>query len=339
MKALVIERPEGTQALVLAERPEPVLGPWELRVAVRCTALNRADLLQMRGGYPAPPGAPKDIPGLEYAGEVLEVGAEVTLFRPGDRVMGLVGGGAFAEQVVVHEREALPIPVALSFEQAAALPEAFLTAWDALVLQGGLRSGEWVLVHAAGSGVGTAAVQLVHALGARCVATARTPEKLEHTASVYGVSREALIVPERDPEDPAAPRFADRVREVTGGGAHLALELVGGAYLPETLSAMAPRGRVILVGLLAGATANVELRTVLTRRLRIQGTVLRSRPLEEKLALAQAAKRNLVPLFASGVLKPVLDAGGVVPFTLDAVKAACARLGANETFGKVVLRW
>ncbi len=338
MKALIIERPDGPEALRFGDRPEPQLGPWDLRIKVHVSALNRADLLQMRGGYPAPAGVPSDIPGLEYAGVVLECGPHVNLFKRGDPVMGLVGGGAFAEQVVVHEREALPIPPNLSFEEAAALPEAFLTAWDALVLQGGLRSGEWVLVHAAGSGVGTAAVQLVHALGGRCVATARSKGKLEQAAHAYGVSREALIVP--DLEAPGVPRFADRVRSVTGGGVHLALELVGGNYVPETLAAMAPRGRVILVGLLAGATANVDLRTVLTRRLSVTGTVLRSRPLEEKLALAQAARRSLVPLFESGALKPVLDTTcGVVPMRLDAVKQACARLGRNETFGKIVLRW
>ena len=327
MKAWGIEKPEGPKGLRLSEREAPALHPWEVRVLVRASALNRADLIQLRGGYPAPHGAPPDIPGLELAGEVLEVGAFVTLWKKGAKVMGIVGGGAFAEEVVTHERELLPLPTGWSFEDAAALPEAFLTAWDALVLQAGFRSGEWVLVHAAGSGVGTAAVQLVHALGGKVVGTARTEAKLERLARDFDLDHGLL------PGSP--PSFAKAVREVTGGGAQVALELVGGDYLPETCSAMALRGRVILIGLLAGAKAELDLRTVLTRRLCVTGTVLRSRPIEEKMALAQAATRHLIPLFEEGALRPVVDA--VVP--MADLPFACERLSTNDVFGKIVLRW
>lgn len=328
MKALVITGTGGPEVLSLQEVPNVQPGDWDVEVRVRATAINRADLIQLRGHYPAPVGVPSDIPGLEYAGEVISIGAHVRSFKPGDRVMGLVGGGAFAERLTVHEREVLRIPEGASFEDAAAIPEAFITAYDALVLQGELRSGELVLIHAAASGVGTAAIQLVHALGATAIGTARSRDKLQRLEGELGL-RHAVHV-----DDP--PRFADTVRKLAGDrGVDVALELVGGAYLPETLAAMAPRGRVMLVGLLAGAKAELDLRTVLTRRLRVTGTVLRSRALEEKIAVAQAANRHLIPLFEAKKLRPIID---------DVVPMADARRGfeavaSNKTFGKIVLRW
>jgi NADPH:quinone reductase len=328
MRAIAITAPGGPEVLAEVERPNPRPGPGEIRVRVRASALNRADLLQRRGSYPAPPGVMSDVPGLEYAGEVLATGPLVRRFQPGDRVMGLVGGGAWAEQLVVHEREALPIPENLDFSQAAALPEAYLTAFDALVLQGGLSLGESVLLHAVASGVGSAAAQLCRALGARAIGTGRNAEKLSR-ASEWGVERTVLC-------DGSPPRFADAVREATGGqGVDLVLELVGGDYLPETLRALAPRGRVLLVGLVAGRKVELDLRELLTRRVRLTGTVLRGRPLEEKLALAQAAERHLLPLFRSGALAPVIDA--VLP--MGEAREALARMARNETVGKLVLGW
>jgi putative PIG3 family NAD(P)H quinone oxidoreductase len=295
---------------------------------VHATALNRADLLQLKGHYAAPPDAPPDVPGLEYAGEVLAVGLRVRRFRVGDRVMGIVGGGAWAERLTVHEREALPVPEGLALADAAALPEAYLTAFDALVLQGGLLAGERVLIHAVASGVGSAAAQLCRALGASVVGTGRTAAKLAR-ASEWGVGHTVAV-------EGSPPRFLDAVREATGGrGVDLALDLVGGGWLPETLEAMAPRGRVLLVGLVAGGRAEVDLGLVLRKRLRLTGTVLRSRPPEEKMALAQAAERHLVPLFHTGALRPVIDA--VLPIT--AMREALERLARNETVGKLVLRW
>jgi NADPH:quinone reductase len=318
----------GPEVLSLEERPDPTPGPSELLVRVRATALNRADLLQIRGNYAPPPDVPPDIPGLEYAGEVLAVGPRVRRFQPGDRVMGLVGGGAWAEQLTVHEREALPIPEGMDFTDAAALPEVYLTAFDALVLQGGLRTGETVLVHAVASGVGSAAALLCRAMGVRVVGTGRNTTKLER-AREWGVERTVLV-------DGTPPRFAEAVRQATGGrGVDLALDLVGGDYVPETLEALAPQGRVMLVGLVAGSRTQVNLGILLMKRLRLTGTVLRSRPLEEKIALAQAAERHLLPLFRSGALKPVIDA--VVP--MKDIRDALARMASNETVGKVVLHW
>jgi len=318
----------GPEVLSLEERPELTPGPSELLVGVRATALNRADLLQVRGHYAAPADVPPDIPGLEYAGEVLAVGPRVRRFRPGDRVMGLVGGGAWAEQLTVHEREALPMPEGMDFTDAAALPEVYLTAFDALVLQGGMRTGETALVHAVASGVGSAAALLCRAMGVRVVGTGRNAAKLER-AKEWGVERTVLV-------DGTSPRFAEAVREATGGrGADVALDLVGGDYVPETLEALAPQGRAMLVGLVAGNKAQVNLGLILMKRLRITGTVLRSRPLEEKIALAQAAERHLLPLFRSGALKPVIDA--VVP--MKDLRDALTRMASNETVGKLILRW
>lgn len=318
----------GPEVLSLEERPDLTPGPSELLVRVRATALNRADLLQIKGHYAAPPDVPPDIPGLEYAGEVLAVGPRVRRFRPGDKVMGLVGGGAWAEQLTVHEREALPLPEGMDFTDAAALPEVYLTAFDALVLQGGMRPGETVLVHAVASGVGSAAALLCRAMGVRVVGTGRNAAKLEQ-AREWGVERTVLV-------EGTPPRFAEAVREATGGrGADLALDLVGGDYVPETLEALAPQGRVMLVGLVAGSRTQVNLGLILSKRLRLTGTVLRSRPLEEKIALAQAAERHLLPLFRSGALQPVIDA--VVP--MRQLHEGLTRLAGNETVGKIVLRW
>lgn len=318
----------GPEVLSLEERADLTPGPSELLIRVRATALNRADLLQLKGQYNPPPDVPADIPGLEYAGEVLAVGPRVRRFRPGDRVMGLVGGGAWAEQVTVHEREVLPMPEGMAFTAAAALPEAYLTAFDALVLQGELRMGETVLIHAVASGVGAAAALLCRAMGARVVGTGRNAAKLER-AREWGVEKTVLV-------EATPPRFAEAVREATGGrGADLALDLVGGDYVPETLEALAPRGRVILVGLVAGNRTQLNLGTILMKRLRITGTVLRSRPQEEKIALAQAAERHLLPLFRSGALTPVIDA--VAP--MQDIRDALARLASNDTVGKLVLEW
>jgi putative PIG3 family NAD(P)H quinone oxidoreductase len=292
---------------------------------VRATALNRADLLQTLGRYPAPPGAPEDIPGLEYAGEVQAVGARVRRFRPGDRVMGLVGGGAFAEGLCVSEHEALALPAGLTFADAAALPEAFLTAWDALMLQGGLQAGETVLIHAAGSGVGVAAVQLAVAAGARVIGTSRTPVKLSRLAS-FGMHAGVLTGPGRD--------AAEDVLAATGGrGVDLVLDLVGGSAVALSLRALAPRGRMLLVGLLDGASPAVDLGLVLRKRLTLQGTVMRSRSPAEKAALAARAERTLLPLFASGTLRPVVDA----VFPILRAQEAFARMAANDSFGKLVL--
>jgi len=326
MKAVRIVRPGSVDGVELADVAEPGCGPDELLVQVQATALNRADLLQVLGRYPPPPGVPQDIPGLEYAGTVLRAGERVQRFRSGERVMGLVGGGAFAERLVTHEREAMPVPEGLELAPAAAVPEAFLTAFDALVLQGEMRPHARVLVHAAASGVGTAALQLVQLFGAEAIGTARTEEKLERCRAVAPFH--PLLVP------PGAPRFAPRVLELTGGaGVDIVLDLVGGRYLAESLNCLASRGRMLMVGTLDGPRADLDLPRLLHRRARIIGTVLRTRPLEEKAALARSFEEQVLPAFAGGRIRAVVDA--VLP--LASAPVALARMAANASVGKLVL--
>lgn len=327
MRAMRSHELSGPRGLRLEEVPSPTCGPDEVKVRVIASALNRADLLQTKGLYPAPQGAPSDVPGLEYAGEVAAVGARVSRWKQGDRVMGLVGGGAWAEELVAHEREVVPAPSSLGWTDVAAIPEAFLTAWDALVVQAGAGMGSRVLIHAVASGVGTAAVQLCQVLGARVVGTGRSPDKLSRVRAVGPV--ETVLVKKE------TITFAREVVAAFGGrGADVALDLVGGEWLPETISTMAPGGRLMLIGLVAGATAQVPLGPVLAKRLTIRGTVMRSRPLEEKI-LAARQLEGLVPLFDQSRLKPVVDR---VVTMADAAEAL-ERLGANDSFGKIVLRW
>ena len=328
MRAVRIEQPGSAAGLRLVEVEEPVPGPGELGVDVHATALNRADWLQTLGKYPPPPGTPADLPGMEYAGTVRETGPRTSRFRPGDRVMGLVPGAAFAERLVTHARAAVPVPEPVSLTDAAAIPEAFFTAFDALVLQGRLGAGERVLVHAVASGVGTAAAQIVQASGATLLGTGRNPAKLEQVARLVPLTSIAVA---RD-----APRFAERVMELTGGaGVDLVLDLAGGRYTAESLACLAPRGRMLLVGTVDGPKSELDLRLALGKRAQITGTVLRARPLEEKMALARAVERHVLPLFARGVYRPVVDR--VLP--MERVSDAFELLAADRNVGKIVLSW
>jgi NADPH2:quinone reductase len=325
MRAIVIREPGGPEVLELRDVPTPEPSRGEVRVRVRATAVNRADLLQRAGHYPAPPGSPADIPGLEIAGEVDRVGDAVTELAVGDRVFGIVGGGGYAEQVVVPARTVARMPAATSFTDAGAFPEAFLTAWDAMVDQARLTAGERVLVHAVGSGVGTAAVQIARAVGARSIGTARSADKIER-ARALGLD-EGVVVGE-------AGTFARDVMQRTGGaGVDVVLELVGGAYVAEDLACLAQRGRIVIVGLMAGASAPVDLGMLLRKRAEMRGTVLRARPLEEKILAARSLARHLVPLLERGALRPVVDR--VLPLAQAA--EAHRLMQANATFGKVVL--
>ncbi|TNF35285.1 MAG: NAD(P)H-quinone oxidoreductase [Deltaproteobacteria bacterium] len=326
MRAVVITRPGGPEVLELREVADPTPTKGELLVRVAASALNRADLLQRRGMYPAPPGSPKDIPGLELAGTVVACGEGVTRFAPGDEVMAVVGGGACAELAVVHEREAIRRPLGMPASVAAAIPEAFMTAFDAIVLQGGLASGQWLAVDAVASGVGTAAIQIARAIGARSVGSTRTEAKLERALSlgldvgVHGVTAD----------------LAKKAREVTGGaGVAVGLSLVGGPALSDMIAALRPRGTAILVGLMAGAKAELNLVTVLQKRLHVVGTVLRSRPAEEKMAVARAFEDRIQPLFEgeAPLLRPVVDQ----VFPMEAVAEAHIALEKNSAFGKIVL--
>jgi putative PIG3 family NAD(P)H quinone oxidoreductase len=321
MRAVVISRFGGPEVLQVEDRPSVEAGRGEVRVRVRAAAVNRPDLLQRQGKYPAPADCPADVPGLEFAGEVEAVGPLVSELAVGDRVFGLTGGGAYAEEIVVPARTVVRIPAGLSFTEAAAVPEAFITAWDAAVTQAGLRAGETVLIHAAGSGVGTAAVQIARAIGARSIGTVRSPAKLER-ARALGLDI-ALAV--------SAPTFAAEVN--AAGGADVILELVGGPYLPEDLQCVKLRGRILLIGTMGGARTELDLGLLLRRRVSLTGTLLRPRPLEEKIAAVQSFARHVVPLLERGVLRPVVDR--VLPLT--AAAQAHEYVASNQGFGKVVL--
>lgn len=326
MRAVVVARPGGPEVLQLAERPLPEPGPGEIRVRVHASALNRADLLQRRGLYPAPPGAPQDVPGLEYAGEVDAVGEGAGLWAVGNRVMGIVGGGGYAEYVTVHEREAMRIPQGLSYEEGAAIPEAFLTAYDALFTRLELLMGERVLIHAVGSGVGTAALQLARAAGAVTIGTSRSPEKLRR-AGELGLD---VAIDTSKEELPAALENA-----TYGSGVHAVVDLVGGKIFEESLRGLAQGGRVVVVGTVAGSRVELDLGLLLQRRIRIVGTVLRTRPLEEKIALAREFSSTVLPLLSSGKIRPVIDR--VRPFS--EIADAHRQMEQNDTFGKIVLKW
>ena len=324
MRAISIKKPGDADVLELVERPRPAPSRGEVRVRIRATAINRADLLQRMGAYPAPPDVPADIPGLELAGEVEALGEGVNRLALGDRVFGLVGGGAYAEAMVSHERALAKMPAGMSFEEAAAIPEAFVTAHDALVTQGGLRSGEAVLVHAIGSGVGTAAAQIGRAIGAYVIGTARTQDKLDRAAAL-GMEHGILAT---------EAKFADAVLAATdAAGAAVILELVGGAYVAEDLRAVALRGRILLVGMLAGAQQDLNLGLILRKRVALTGTMLRARPLEEKIAAMRAFEAQIVPLFARGKLAAVIDR----TFPLAQAADAHRHMAGNTGFGKIVL--
>jgi putative PIG3 family NAD(P)H quinone oxidoreductase len=325
MRAIVITRPGGPEVLELRAVPLPAPGAGGIRVRVHATAVNRADLLQRRGAYPAPPGVPPDVPGLEYAGVVDAVGSGVTRWRTGQRVMGLVGGGSYAEYVVTGAEEAIPVPDGMSFEDAAAVPEAFITAHDALVTQMKLAAGETLLIHAVGSGVGTAALQLARVAGARVIGTQRSSWKLER-AGEFGLDTGVVV---------SGDVFAAAVLEATGGaGVDVVMDLVGGPWLGESLRALRTRGRIILVGLVAGATHDLDLRQLLRKRASITGTVLRTRSLAEKIDVARAFERDVLPLLAAGTVVPVVDR----VFPLEEAARAHAFIEENRNFGKVVLR-
>lgn len=324
MRALTITRPGGPEVLELCDVPDPVFGPEEVLVRVRASALNRADLLQRRGLYPAPPGAPADIPGLEFAGEIAACGELVTSLQPGDRVMGIVGGGGQAQKLRLHERLCLRIPPGMSFENAAAVPEAFLTAYDALFFRGKLRPGEAVLLHAAGSGVGTAAAVIATVAGASVIALSRSAEK---RAKLSALGAHHVL-------DPELPGLVESIRMAAGGGGvALVIDFLGASSFALNIEVLALQGRLVLVGTMSGSKVEADLSALMRKRLTVVGTVLRSRPLEEKIELVQAFSRTMLPLLAAGRIAPVVDR--VVP--LEDAAEAHAAMERNDNFGKIVL--
>ena len=318
----------GPEVIAMGELEIREPGHGEVQVEIVAAGVNRADILQRRGAYPAPAGAPPDVPGLELSGHVVARGPGATLFDVGAAVMAIVAGGAMARRITLHERELMPVPRGIDVADAGAIPEAFLTAWDALVLQAALAEGETVLVHAAASGVGTAALQLARAIGARALATTRTAAKLPALAA-HGLAADDGLVAE-------GGKFAAAVARRTGGaGAAVILDAIGAAYLEENLRALAVRGRLVLIGTMGGATGPAPIGMLLGKRATIIGTVLRARPIEEKIALARRATARLVPLFERGRLAPVIDA--MLPMT--ACAEAHDRMERDQNVGKLVLRW
>jgi NADPH:quinone reductase-like Zn-dependent oxidoreductase len=316
MRAIVFAGVGGPEVMRLEERPDPVPGDGEVLVAARFAALNTADLAQRAGNYPAPPGAPPDVPGLEVAGVVAAVGAAVRDFAEGDRVFGLVGGGGLADRVVAHERHLTRVPDSLSDEEAAAVSEAFITAHDAMVTQAGLGLGDVLLVNGANGGVGSAAVQIGLAAGARVLASARSAR-----------DRLAELGAEALPPDEAF----ERARQA--GGADVILELVGAPNLPDDLDAVATRGRVVVVGTGAGADASVSLRALMGKRALILGTVLRARPLEQKALAVHEFAHEIVPHLASGKIRALVDR----IFAAEDAVAAFDAMAASGKFGKILL--
>ena len=325
MRAVWIDEFGGPEVLEVREVPRPRPGRGEVRVRVEAAGLNRADLVQRQGKYPPPEGWPSRVPGLEYAGTVEAVGPGTGLRRVGEPVMGIAGGGGQAEYVVVPERETIRIPEGMTREEAGGVPEVFMTAWDALERRLGLRSGETVLIHAVGSGVGTAALQLARVAGARTVGTARDGAKLRRAGELglqHGVE--------------GGSGWSDRVRDVTADrGVDAVLDLVGGVYLEENQRALAPGGRHVVVGVPGGAQATIDLRRLMTTRATLVGTVLRARPPEEKAELARDFERRLVPHFEEGRLRPVVEWAASPEEIAEAHRA----MEENRTFGKVVLSW
>lgn len=322
MRAVIITRPGGREVLEIqnVETPEPV--GEQVRVRVYAAGLNRADLGQRAGNYPAPPGVPANIPGLEFAGVVDAVGPLARIWKPGQRVMGIIGGGGQAEYLVIHEGLLVEIPENLDFIQAAAVPEVFMTAHDALFTQVGLQMGERVLIHAAGSGVGTAAIQLAHAVGATIYGTARTVDKLERAKPLgldVGLSTQ---------------NFAAEVKELTAGaGVHIVLDFIGAPYMEQNLAALAPWGRLIFLATLGGMHANVNLGMVMAKRIQIRGCMLRSRTLEEKMTVTRLFATQVVPLLQRSQIRPIVEQA----YPLQEIAEAHRAMEENKNFGKLIL--
>jgi putative PIG3 family NAD(P)H quinone oxidoreductase len=325
VKAVIVAEPGGPEKLQLVDLPDPMPGPGEVAITIHASALNRADLLQRRGSYP-PPAGTTEVLGLECAGVVTELGSGSSgSVRVGDRVMVLLGGGGYAERVVVPESLLMKVPEALSFEQAAAIPEAFLTAREALFAAGNLLPGESVLVHAAAGGVGSAAVQLAHAHGAHVFATAGGAAKC---AWVRALGADSVI-------DYKSQDFAAAINaETRGRGVDVILDFIGAAYAEQHAACLALRGRQVLLGVMGGAQASVNLGRLLQKRQSLLGVVMRSRSTQEKIELTRAFVRTTLPLFGKGRLEPLVDS----VFLLADVARAHERMEANQNLGKIVLK-
>ena len=323
MRAVVLRSHGGPDVLQFEDVASPIIGEQDILVTVAATALNRADLLQRMGFYPNPFPSGPEIPGLEFAGTVAAIGEKVTAWSIGDRVMGITSGGAYAEQLAIHERQAMAVPSGMSLHDAAGIPEVFITAWDALVVQGGLTSGRWAMVHAGASGVGTAAIQICKAIGARIVVTC-SGGKVEACRALG-----ADVVVDYGTQD-----FVTEVAAATGGaGVDVILDVIGGDYVERNVASLAVKGHIIQVGVMAGKPVSFNVGLLLGKRATITGTVLRARPLEEKIAISQRFASEMLPLFDSGELKPVIDS----TYAFAEIASAHEYMATNGNVGKIVI--
>jgi len=329
MRAVVITSHGGVDGIGVEEVGTPPAPTADrVRVRVHAAGLNRADILQRRGSYPAPPGYPQNIPGMEFAGEVESIGDAVHTWKVGDRVFGITGGGAQAEFVVVPESNLARIPADLDWVGAGSMPEVFITAHDALFTRAGLHMGERVLIHAAASGVGTAAIQVAHAAGATVYGTSRTADKLQRIHELnLGLDNSVAVGGQPS-------NFVETVQKWTNGaGVDVILDLVGSNYLAENLEALASRGRLICVGTMAGAKSEIDLGLLLRKRVTIIGTMLRGRSIEEKAEATRLFASAVLPLVSRGAIRPVIDR----VFPVDEIRQAHERMESNASFGKIVL--
>ena len=324
MRAIVITEYGGPDVLTLTDIPDPVPGPEEVVVEIVSSAINRADVLQRMGFYPQPGPAPAhEVPGMELAGRVVAMGERVTAWSLGSEVMGIVAGGAYAERIAVHERQLVPVPALVGLHDAGAIPEVWLTAWDALVRQGGLTPGKTALVHAGASGVGTAAIGLCRMIGAKVIVTASAGK----VAACRSLGADEAV-------DYGSEDFVEVCRTATEGrGVDVVLDVIGGDYLARNVQALAVGGTIVQVGVMGGGSATFNLGALLPKRATVRGTVLRGRPIEEKIAVSQQFGREVLPWFASGALKPVIDRR----YPLADVAEAHRHMEANANVGKIVL--
>jgi putative PIG3 family NAD(P)H quinone oxidoreductase len=323
MKAVVLRKHGGPEVLQFEDVPSPTCGAEDILVSIAATALNRADLLQRMGFYPNPFPQGPEIPGLEFAGTVKAVGERVTAWKIGDTVIGIVNGGAYAQELVLHERQAMAVPSGMSPRDAAAIPEVFITAWDALVVQGGLTSGRWALVHAGASGVGTAAIQICAAIGARIIVTCSSGK----VQSCRDLGADVVV-------DYTTQDFVEEVQRATNGaGVDVILDVIGGDYVERNIASLAVKGHIIQVGVMAGKPVPFNVGLLLGKRASITGTVLRARPLEEKIAITQRFIAEMLPLFDTGAMAPIIDSR----YVFADIAQAHAHMAANANVGKIVI--
>ncbi len=326
MQAVVLNEYGGLEVLQIQQIPQSEPSPSEVRINIAVCGLNHADLMQRQGKYPPPIPTDYEIPGLEFAGTIDRVGTAVKNWQEGDRVFGLLAGGGYAEKVVTHERMLMAIPNNLSFTEAAAIPEVFLTAYDALIDKGNFQAGDIVLIHAGGSGVGTAATQLAKEMGAsRIFTTSRSNSKLAQSETI-GADR-AINSTIKD--------FVREIQEATNGyGADVILDFVGADYLDKNLAVAAVEGRIVQIATLSGANTQINLRQMMMKRLKLVGTTLRSRPIEQKMSLTQKFAKQILPLFTQGRLQPIIDRS----FKLEEVAQAHQYMESSSHFGKILLQ-